>query len=457
MAETLAKQRADYTEGSIVGSILKMGLPSMFGFLAQHIYSIVDMFWVSRLENGTASVAAVTFFANMLWVLFAFNQLIGPGSVAVISRRYGEKEFDRTEAAIKETILLKLLTGAPLAILGWVFMPQALAMLGAEGEAFALGMIYGRILVVGLPVMYATYSIFTGLRGIANPNWAMGLMIGSNILNLILDPLLMFGWGPFPAWGIAGAAYASLFSYTAVFLIGVMLFFGNRFNVRLHWRGKVPMSRKTMWKIVRIGVPAWLGDLSFSGSRLLLTPIVASFGTAVVAAYGVGIQFFGFGIMILVGMGLGLSSLIGHNLGGEKYERARETADKSILLGMATMGIFGVICFAFAEFFMGLFFDSAESIAYGTELLRIFALGFPFFGAYIMLESIHTGVGLNTPYMIIATIHSWGFQVLPAVIATQLFNFDETAIWLALTISGIISSTIFYFYYRRGRWMTIQV
>ncbi len=457
MSEPATKERADFTEGSIIGSILKMGLPSMFGFLAQNIYSMVDTFWVSRLENGTAAVAAVTFFGSLLWMLFSFNQLVGPGSVAVISRRYGEKEFDRAGTAIKETILLKLFFGTPLAIVGWFVLPEALKLLGAEGEALTLGITYGRILIVGLPIMYASYSIYTALRGVANPNWAMGLMIGSNILNLVFDPILMFGWGPFPEMGVAGAAVASLGSYTVAFLLGVGLFFGNHFNVKLRWRSIIPISWQSMWKIIKIGIPAWLGDISLSGSRLLLTPLVAGFGTAVVAAYGVSIQFFAFGIMVLVGIGLGLSSLIGHNLGSGKKERAKETADKSILLGMATMTVFGVICFLFARVFMGMFFDTAPAVAYGTEILKIFAVGFPFFGAYIMLESIHSGVGLNTPYMIIATIHSWGFQLLPALVFTQLLTYDQTAIWWALSISGVLSSAIFYLYYRRGRWLTISV
>ncbi len=451
------KQRADYTEGSIIGSILKMGLPSMFGFLAQHIYSMVDMFWVSRLESGTSAVAAVTFFGNLLWMLFSFNQLVGPGSIAVISRRYGEKDFDQAETAIKETFLLKLIFGTPLAIVGWIFMPEALTILGAEGDALTLGITYGRILIVGLPVMYVTYSIFTALRGVANPHWAMGLMIGSNVLNLILDPLLMFGWGPLPKWEIAGAAIASVTSFTVVCAIGIAMFFTDRFNVQLHLRSVVSISRRSMWKIVKIGIPAWLGDMSLSGSRLLLTPIVASFGTAVVAAYGVGTQFFGFGIMILVGMGLGLSSLIGHNLGGNKLQRAKTTADHSILLGIGTMTLFGLVCFIFARFFMGLFFDTPAPIEHGVELLRIFAIGMPFFGGLIMLETIHSGVGLNTPYMVISTINSWGFQLLPALVLTQFLGFDQSAVWWCASISGALATAIFYIYYRRGRWLTIKV
>jgi len=455
--EEIKKIPEDFTKGSIIGSILKMGLPSMFGFLAQHIYSMVDMYWVSKLPGEEAGVAAITFFSNILWFFFSFNQLIGPGSVAVISRRYGEKDYDSAEKAIKETILLKLLFGGVFGIVGFFTVDKMLILVGAEGVALSMGIEYGRIMFVGLGLMYATYSIFTAMRGVANPKMAMILMIGSNILNLILDPFFIFGWWGLPAWGIVGAAYASVLSYTLTLTIGIILFYGNFTTVKLNLKGKKPISLNAMWKILKIGIPSWLGSMSFSGSRLIITPLVATFGTAVVAAYGVAGQVFGFGIMLLVGIGLGLSSLIGHNLGGKKYDRAKKTADQSILLGIGMMIFFGIIVYFGAGFIMRLFFENPETINIGVEILQIFALSFPFFGAFIMIEEIHMGVGLNTPTMIIDIIHSWAFQVLPILLFTQVFGFGRISIWWSLTCAGMISSIAFYLYYRRGRWLKQKV
>ena len=449
--------KRDYTEGSILQSILKMGLPSMFGFLAQHLYAMADMFWVSRLPHSESAVAAITFFTNLMWVLFAFNSLIGPGSVAIISRRYGEKDYVKTESAIKETIVLKLFFGSLLGIFGLVFVKEMLSFLGAENDVLALGVSYGNILLYGLPLMYATYSFFTAMRSIANPSIAMGLMIGSNILNAALDPLFIFGYLGFPECGMVGAAYASILSYFLTFSIGAILFQTKYTNIKMNLFGRTALSIQSMWKMLKIGTPALLGDLSFSGSRMLLTPLIASFGTSVVAAYGVGLQVFGFGMMLVVGIGLGLSSLIGHNLGAKKIERAKTTANESILLGIGILTTFGILTYFFAEFYISLFFDSPETISIGVEMLRIWAFGFPAFGAFIMLEQIHSGVGLNTPYMVMSVIHAWIFQVVPALIVTKFFDFDVFSIWWIFTISGFISASIFYVYFRRGRWLTIQV
>ncbi|MEE8577228.1 MAG: MATE family efflux transporter, partial [candidate division Zixibacteria bacterium] len=191
--------------------------------------------------------------------------------------------------------------------------------------------------------------------------------------------------------------------------------------------------------------------------RLLLTPIVASYGTAVVAAYGVANQVFAFGIMLLVGIGLGLSSLIGHNLGSGKVERAKKTADQSIWLGIAIMSLMAIVSWLFARTYMGLFFDNEETVRLGVEILRIWAFGYIFYAVYIMIEDIHVGVGLNTPMMIITTIHSWGFQVLPAIVVTQIFGLDYKAVWWVLACSGMITSVVCLWYYRRGRWLTVKL
>lgn len=450
-------EKTDYTEGSVLSSILKMGLPSMFGFLAQNIYGLVNTFWVSRLPAAENAVAGITFFNSLLWFLFAFNHLIGPGSVAVISRRYGEKEYDRAEKAIKETIVLKLFFGVILGVVGYFALPSLMTVIGARGEAHTLGVQYGQIIMLGLPINYSIYSIFTALRGVANPHKAMALMFGMTAMNMVLDPALMFGWLGLPALGMRGAAIASVITFTVIFGIGLIIFYGPYTNVRLHWRGREPMSLQSMWILIKIGIPAWLGDTSFSLSRLLITPMIAGYGTAVVAAYGVGQQVMAFGIMALVGIGLGLSSLIGHNVGSGKLERAKATADKSIALGGVMMFFIGLVVFIFARQIMGIFFQHSDTIQHGVTLLRIFAFGFPFYGAWIMTEQVHTGVGFNTPVMVISVIHSWAFQVAPIFIATTLFGGDVKSVWWILSLAGIVSFTAFFIYYQRGRWLTVKV
>jgi putative MATE family efflux protein len=449
--------RTDYTEGSIVGAILKMGVPSMFGFISENIYNLVDTWWVSRLPGAEAGVAALTFFATIRWLFFSFNQFVGPGSVAIISRRYGEKEYDLAETAIKETLILKFAFGGFSGIVGFFTVEYMLRLLGAEGQALTDGIEYGRIIFLGLAVMYATYSIYTAMRSMANPRMAMYLMIAANLLNIGLDPLLMFGYLGLPAMGIKGAAIASVLSYVIVFLVGIGLLNANITNVPLRWKSKYRVSWDNMVRIMRIGLPAWTGSLSFSSARLVITPLIAQFGTEIVAAYGVCNRITHFGIMLLVGIGLGVSSLIGHTLGSGKVERAKKTADTSILMAIGAMTLLGAVAYFLPAQIMGLFFESPETIGYGVTILRIIAFAFPFLGAFLMIEEIHMGVGLNTPTMFMNILHAWIFQAGPIFLVTTVFGYGHQAIWWIITISVMVSAIIFFWYYQRGRWLTVKV
>lgn len=451
------RQRTDYTEGSIIASILRMGLPSMVGFLMQHTYSLVNTWWVSRLPEKEASVAAVTFFASIHWLFFSFNNLIGPGSVALISRRYGERDYDQVEKVTKETIVMKLALGGLFGIFGYLYARPMMALVGAEGIARELGAQYGEIMFLGMGIMYATYSIYTAMRGMANPHQAMALMLGANVLNMGLDPVFMFGYLGMPAMGIRGAALASVLSFSIVFAVGMVLLYAGRTNVRLHWRGKAPMSWESIWKITYIGIPSWIGDMSFAGARVVLVRMVAPFGTAVVAAYGVGNQVTQIGVSMLVGIGLGLSALIGHNVGGAKLDRAKETADKAILLGIGIKTAMALAVFALAPQIMRMFFASPDTIAVGATMLRVFAIGFPFLGAFMMMAQVHTGVGLNAPTMVVNIVHAWVLEVIPVYFLTVHFACRELAVWWSICLAGILSALLFYIYYLRGRWLMVQL
>lgn len=452
---TVKPTPTDHTEGSVIGSILKMGLPSMIGFGIGNLYSLVDMYWLSRM--GPTPVAAITILAPFLWVMFSANMIVGVGSVAIISRRYGEKDYRQTEIAIKETIILKWLVAILSGAIGLIITPTILRILGAEGEVLRQGIVYARIIFAGLGFNFATYSIFTALRGVANPNKAMFLMIGFNVINIVLDPFLIFGWGPFPEMGIAGAAVASVISYVVAFTVGLGFFYFGAANVRLHLHSEGRIKWSTMWTILKIGSPSAIGSLSFSLARTIIMPMVAYFGMGVVAAYGVSLQISSLGIHLLVGIGLGMSALIGHNLGARKQERARQTANQALMLAIGIMLVLGTLTFIFARFIITRFFDEPEIINYGITILRIAAVSLPFLAIHIMIENVYTGAGENRPAMFFNIIHAWALEIPAVYITTQILGLSEVAVWWSITGATILSGTAYYLYFRRGGWLQVKV
>jgi putative MATE family efflux protein len=432
-----------------------MGLPSMIGFGAGNLYALIDTYWLSRL--GPEPVAALTVLGPFLWVIHSANMIVGTGSVAIISRRYGEKDFPETEMSIKETILLKWVVAIFFGIIGFILTPIVLDVLGASEDVMEIGIVYGRIIFIGLGFNFATYSVFTAMRGVANPNLAMILMISLSGLNIILDPIMIFGFWIIPAMGVAGAAWASVISYALAFIVGMIIFYSGGTNVRLRFKNTRTIRWSTMWKILKIGAPAGIGSVSFAGARLVIMPMITVFGTGVVAAYGVSQQITHIGIMLLVGIGLGMSALMGHNLGAAKIERAKETARQSMMLAAGLMTFLGLLTFVFAYYIMWLFFEDPEIIDYGVSILRILALGFPFLGIYIMMEEIYTGVGENRPPMVINIIHAWILEIPAVYITTRLMGFNQNAVWWCITGATFISTTVFYLYFRNGKWLHVKV
>lgn len=432
-----------------------MGLPSMVGFGIGNVYDLVDMYWLAQL--GPEPVAAITILGPFLWVIHSANMVVGTGSVAIISRRYGEKNYLETEMAIKETVILKWLVAILFGALGYFLVPFIIGLLGARGEVAELGVVYGRIIFIGLGFNFATYSVFTAMRGVANPKMAMILMISLSGLNIILDPFMIFGWWIFPEMGVAGAAWASVISYMVAFMVGMAILYAGGANIRLQLRNRRKLNWLTMWAILKIGVPSAVGHLSFSTARLIIMPMIAMFGTGVVAAYGVGQRVSALGIMLLVGIGLGLSALIGHNLGAGKKERAKKTANQAIYLSTGIMTFIGVVIFFGGRFIMGQFFDDPEIIGVGAAMLRILAIGFPFLGLYLILENIYTGVGENRPAMFFNILHAWALEIPAVYLCTQLWGMGQEAVWWSITGATIISTLIFYYYFSKGKWLDVKV
>ncbi len=450
-----------HTEGSVIKSIFRMGLPTMIGFGAANIYDIIDMFWLARL--GVKEPAAVTFFFSFLWVLSSVNMIAGTGSVSVISQSFGSGDRGLTEASIKETFLLKALLAIGFGAVGLLLCEPVLKLLGAKGEVLSMAMDYGTVQLIGMIFPFCAFTVYTSLRGIGNPKWAMALMLASIGLNVILDPVLIFGWWIFPRLGVAGAAWASIIGYAFSVVMGLALLYGGALNLRLHVRSGVEIAWKNMLKIMRIGLPSGIGSISFSLSRSVIMGLVAVYGTEIVAAYGIGNRISAFGIMIVVGLGLGISALIGQVLGAEKEDRAIETARQSILLSTVVMTVFGAMCFLGADYLMRAFFETsgggqpARVHEAGVILMKVFAFSFPFTGLFITIEQIFCGAGKNTPGMVLSIIGNWVIEIPLILLLADTVGLKELGVWFGITISSAISASAFYWYYTRRTWLSHRV
>jgi len=452
------KPRVDITEGNVLRNVLYMGIPSMIGFGAMTIYGLTDIYWVGRL--GTAQVAAITLFGAIAWVLGSTNQIVGTGSVALISRRYGEKDYEATRDVIRQTILLKVMIAAVMAAIGLLIVPKVLEFMNAEPEARAYAITYANVYFYGLPFMFSSFTVYTALRGVGDAPKAMYIMLTSTALNVILDPIFMFdripvrGLEAVPGLGlgVAGAALATVLSATVAVAIGLYVLAAGKSNIT------VPMWRKfhprinVMLQILGIGGPAGLNSIMRSMAHWFVTMLVATFGTVVVAAYGLGIRIMELGILFGVGLNLGVSAMVGQNLGANKKDRAHEAVVKATLLVLGITAVLGAFEFAFARQILGFFTQDPDVIATGILLVRLLAAAQIWIAMHITMSAAFWGSGDTWPPTVIAGVVEWGVQIPLILLAIHVLRTTETGVWWAMFAASFVEILLTYVWFRRGRW-----
>ena len=435
--------------------VLSMGLPSLTGFLVVSFNELVNMFWLGRI--GTVPVAAVTMSGTLLWLAAFPNIVIGAGSVAAISRRFGELDFARTEQAIKSTFYLKFIVGMLSGLLGLLVMDWGFGFLGAEPDVHELCLHYSFIQFVTMGFAMTSFSVYTALRSIGKPREAMVLQAIGTGVNLVLDPLLIFGLGPFPEWGVRGASIATATSYITVVIAGCVLLASPKSPVRVRWfsRNLPPWSES--WSVLRIGLPAGLNQLSFALAMSFAVKLIAHHGTDVVAIYGMGQKAVHFGVMMVVGLGLGTGALIGQFLGSRSLDKAWVAGVLSTRLAFWMMIIYGSAIFLGAPWIVQFFFKDASLYSLATGLLRIMAISLPLIGVHIGAETAFEGAGQNTPPMILSIIHSW-LMVIPFMwlLGNYLALGPYGLLW-GWTAAHAAGGAAALWLFRRGTWLKHQV
>ncbi len=442
-----SRPKVDITEGNVLRSVLYMGIPSMIGFGAMTIYGLTDIYWVGRL--GTAPVAAITLFGAIAWVLGSANQIVGTGSVALVSRRFGERDYAATKDVIRQTVLLKVLMAVLMGAIGLLVTPHLLSLMKAEPLTHSLAADYANIYFYGLPFMFTSYTIYTALRGVGDAPKAMYIMLLSTGLNVGLDPLFIFVFD----MGVRGAALATVISAAVAVLVGLVVLASGRANIRVNVVSKFRPRLSTMMSILGIGGPAGINGVMRSVSHWLVTTLVASFGTVVVAAYGLSVRIMELGILFGVGLELGASAIVGQNLGAKKKERAYDAVVKATLLVMVLTGVLGVVEFVFARHILGFFSQDPDVMASGVLLVRLFAFAQVWIAMHITMSSAFWGSGNTWPPTVIALVVEWVVQIPLILFVIHVLHTSAHGVWWAMFAASCVEVLLTFTWFRKRRWM----
>lgn len=442
-------------QDSLLKGILTLSIPTMLGMMFETLYEIVDMAWVAKLSIN--SVAAVTIFAAIWWILNIVNDIVGTSSVSIISRYYGSGDKEKTIEAIEQTIIFKFLLALILGIVMSFFIPYFLSPLAGNKEVLELSTIYGRIRLITLPLAFSSYTVNTALRCIGDARKPLYIMAFSGVLNMILDPVMIFDVIPYigvrgMGLGIAGAAYATVISQALAFFAGLYILMSGKTFVRVGFQRGIYFVKTIDMKLLTIGLPTGFEGLLRNIGNFLIMRFIASYGVVVVAAYGICIRIISLILMPIFGLEMGTSVIVGQSLGYADCRRAEKAGYLTAKLSLVFMLGVGFVLVVFPSFIMNIFTDSEEIISIGISFLRYFAVAALFMGPAGSLASILFGAGDNTPSMLGALISVWFVQIPLLYIFVQLLQLSVEWVWATYIFAYITHFFIILFFVKRGKW-----
>jgi putative MATE family efflux protein len=443
----------DYTHGPIGRSLLLLAVPMVPEVALESVFAVVNVFWVGRL--GPAAVAAVGLTEAMFSTIYALGIGLGIGATAMVARRIGEKNPDGAARAAVQSILLGILIATPIAVTGAYFAPDLLRLMGATPEVVA-GSSYTRVLFAANVVILLLFLINAIFRGAGDPAIAMRSLWIANACNLLLDPVLIFGLGPLPEMGLAGAAVAT----TVGRGVGVLYQFrrlagrGKRFSIHKHHLRPDP---PVLASLVRLSGTGIVQILINTTSWIGLVRVVSTFGSAALAGYTVGIRIVIFAILPAWGLSNAAATMVGQALGAGKPDRAERAVWRAAWYNVCFLGAFGAAFVVAAPLLVRLFTDDPEVERLGVACLRIVSAGFPFYAYGIVLTSAFNGAGDTWTPTLLNLFCFWIWEIPLAWALAHHAALGAEGAFIAIAIAFSTFAVLSVLVFRRGRWKTRRV
>lgn len=431
-------------------ALFSLAVPIVFANLLQTAYQLIDTFWVGRL--GASAVAAVSLSFPVIFFLISLGLGLAVAGTILVAQYQGRGDTAMVNRVSAQALIGVVAISLVLAVLGFIGARGVVAFLGAAEDVLPLATLYLRVSFVGLPFLFA-YVIFQSLmRGVGDARTPLLIVTGTVALNFVLDPLFILGWGPVPGMGVSGAALATVITQGLAAIVGLAMLFSGGYGIRLVRAHLVP-DFALIWRLLKLGLPAAVEQSTRALGLMLMTVLVAGFGTITLAAYGIGTRMLSFVIIPALGLSQASSALIGQNIGAQRIDRAEHTAWLSAAIGFVLLSLVGVLTFIFARPIVALFVPDAPAvIETGSLFVRITALAYGVIGAQIVLTGAFRGSGNTLIAMAIALVSQWMLQFPIAWLLAERSGLGATGIWIAYPIQNVITALIVVIWFSRGTW-----
>lgn len=436
--------------------IIRLAVPVIVGQITHAVLNFADRYFIAKL--GVKEAAGAALCVTFMWFLFSFTAVISGGTIALVSRKIGERNDREAAHCAEQSMLLSIIFGILTTFLCFYFSANIFSFFAVEPEVERLGLMYFKVLMIGYPFIMILQTATAIFQAAGDTKTPMKVLSWMSIINILIDPFFIFehfglfgiqiyGYG----LGIKGAGYATIIAETSAALwLAVELY---RFDkLRINRPRRIKPDLFMIQRILRIG--SWLGLNGFSRplTAVVLQRILAFHGTNAIAAFLFGFQWISIIFLFYEGLRIAVATIVGRNLGKKDYQMAEDTISSGLILGYTFLIVFMILGFAFSEQAIGLFTENSDVIATGADYIFIILLGLIFSVPMTVYGAAFNGAGDTMPPMISSFIANWGGKVGIAYFASYYLGLGINSVWVAIALSVVIEGLATYVWFKSGRW-----
>ncbi len=431
-----------------------LSIPMIAEMIMESLFAVVDVYFVSKVSVNAIATVGLT--ESVMMIIYSIAVGLSMAVTAIVARRVGERKFKRAADASFQAIVLTFIISGVLGIVGFIFAEDVLVLMGGEPELIAEGSGYTKIMYAGnisVVLLFLNNGIF---RGAGDASVAMRSLWLANILNIILDPILIFGWGPIPAYGVMGAAIAT----TTGRSIGVLYQFYHMANgsslIKIGIRNMV-IRAKTLIELVKVSFGGIWQFLIESASWIFLVRVMSLFGAEALAGYTIAFRVIVFTLLPSWGLANAAATLVGQNLGAKQPDRAETSVWRIAKYNTLFLVGVAIVFFILADPILGFFTDQADVKAIGKNALQIICFGYIFFAYGMVMGQAFNGAGDTKTPMFISLFVFWLVQIPLAYVLAVTFEWEGSGVFFSIAFAHSLYALIAMALFKRGKWKTVEV
>jgi putative MATE family efflux protein len=449
LVEAVRGSDRDYTVGPVGPALVMLSVPMVLEMAMESLFAVVDVFFVSRVSADAVATVGVT--ESMLTIVYTVALGLGIGATAVVARRIGEKDDEGAAQAAAQAIALGIIVSLAVGLAGALNAERLMRLMGATPSMIASSLGYTQVMFAGNVTVTLLFLVNAIFRGAGDPAIAMRMLWIANGINIVLDPLLIFGLGPIPALGVTGAAIATNIGRGIAVAVQLWMLSSGRSRIHLT-RRHIELVPSVMWNVCRLSGSGFLQILIDTSSYIGLVRVISTFGSDALAGYTIGIRLVIFAILPAWGLSNAAATMVGQALGAKDPDRAEEAVWTAGKYNAIVLGGVSVFFVAFAPWIVSFFTADPLVVPYATSCLRIVSTGFVFFAYGLVFTQSFNGAGDTWTPTWLNLFCFWVVQIPLAWLLAIHMEMGPQGVFIAMTAAfsllPIISAVVF----RQGRW-----